>query len=667
MSRKRAVFIIILMSYLSLFGLAIGLLSGVAGNALPEIITHHPLRVLLALVGAGILGIPVSYWLYRAQSTTESPAPIVDTLNRQRMIEKVRAIWVKGVLEHSLHAATLIELGLKEQPDAVENPWRLAVQETEREARPLPAGTKIIRVYDEVGGELLILGEPGSGKSTLLLELARDLLDRAEKDENHPIPVVFNLSSWAIKRQPLQDWMVAELEAKYWMDRKIGQPWVSGNLILPLLDGLDEVRQEYLTACVESINTYRQEHGLLPIVVCCRSAEYHTKKTRIILNRAVIVQPLTAAQIDAYLASAGRQLDAVRHALHDDADLQEMATVPLMLSVLSLAYHGTTVDDLISTYPSARQQHIFNVYIRRMFDRRGVESRYTLPKTMHWMGWLARQLRQHEQTEMYLERMQPDWLTRRHLRHMYHALATLFVGLGVGLGARLVLGPILGPDFGLSAGLVVGPIAGVGAGLVIGLANKIEPTEILVWSWKKAIKILPATIAVGMVFGLMIGLGTGLVYGLSAGLVFGLVCEMTFGWSGDMLPPGLLLRPNQGIWYSVRNGVRGGLVTGVIIGSTFMLVGGLSVGLSIGFGIGLLTFFITGGDASFQYLALRLILWRSGCTPWHYVRFLNFAADRILLSHIGGGYIFIHRLLLEYCVSLNDTAHPSPTTVATAP
>lgn len=75
------------------------------------------------------------------------------------------------------------------------------------------------QVYDDADGELLILGAPGSGKTTLLLELARDLLFRAEQDEDHPIPVVFNLSSWAMKRQTLSDWLVEELK---WRARRIG-------------------------------------------------------------------------------------------------------------------------------------------------------------------------------------------------------------------------------------------------------------------------------------------------------------------------------------------------------------------------------------------------------------------------------------------------------------
>ena len=44
---------------------------------------------------------------------------------------------------------------------------------------------------------MVLWGPPGSGKTTTLLTLARDLLDRADWDDQHPIPVIFNLSSWS--------------------------------------------------------------------------------------------------------------------------------------------------------------------------------------------------------------------------------------------------------------------------------------------------------------------------------------------------------------------------------------------------------------------------------------------------------------------------------------
>ena len=114
--------------------------------------------------------------------------------NRRAMLEKVRAIWINGVLNRSLYKETLITLGLAERPDAVERPMDILVQRPDKADQQLPPGTRVVEVYDELGGELLILGSPGSGKTTLLLELARDLLDRAEQDDSHHIPVVFPCS-----------------------------------------------------------------------------------------------------------------------------------------------------------------------------------------------------------------------------------------------------------------------------------------------------------------------------------------------------------------------------------------------------------------------------------------------------------------------------------------
>jgi hypothetical protein len=46
------------------------------------------------------------------------------------------------------------------------------------------------------------------------------------------------------------------------------------------------------------------------------------------------------------------------------------------------------------------------------------------------------------------------------------------------------------------------------------------------------------------------------------------------------------------------------------------------------------------------------MLWRNGSAPLRYARFLDYAAGRIFLRKVGGGYIFVHRLLLEYFASL---------------
>ena len=165
--------------------------------------------------------------------------------NRRRMLKVVRETWIDGYLKHSLDNLARLELGLEENPDAVSRPWDAIVQQPDRAPRPLPPGQAMGAVFDELGQALLILGAPGAGKTTLLLELTRDLLDRAERDASYPMPVVFHLSSWAVRRRPLADWLVDEMAERYYIPRKIAQAWIDAEQVLPLLDGLDEVAPEH--------------------------------------------------------------------------------------------------------------------------------------------------------------------------------------------------------------------------------------------------------------------------------------------------------------------------------------------------------------------------------------------------------------------------------------
>src|SRR5450755_3507696 len=108
--------------------------------------------------------------------------------------------------------------------------------------------------------------------------------------------------------------------------------------------------------------------------------------------------------------------------------------------------------------------------------------------------------------------------------------------------------------------------------------------------------------------------------------------------SSELMDEHIRSTPNEGIrrsaWYAVISGL------------SVMLVGGVSVGLTIGpfeglfFGlvVGIITGLITGGIACIQHLLLRVRLWYERVIPWHYACFLDFAAERILLRKVGGGY-----------------------------
>jgi hypothetical protein len=70
------------------------------------------------------------------------------------------------------------------------------------------------------------------------------------------------------------------------------------------------------------------------------------------------------------------------------------------------------------------------------------------------------------------------------------------------------------------------------------------------------------------------------------------------------------------------------------------------------FVLGTMLGFALSGQSVLKHYILRFMLYWQGHLPWRYDRFLDYAAERIFLRKVGGGYIFIHRLLLEHFASL---------------
>src|SRR6266852_6265079 len=561
MKRRTTIMITIISG---VFTMVSGILEKIASNTpLPPFLTPYLPFAWPAFLAVSALTAGIAVWQTFRQEETGHPESTREKQNRQRMLERKGTKWFIGPVEHSLSDGATITLGLKAQPDAIADP----LQQPNRSEGEWPLGTHITAVYDRAGGELLILGEPGSGKTTLLLELTRDLLDRALRDENYPMPVVFPLSSWTVKRLPITDWLIEELHEKYYISRKIARSCVEADQILPLLDGLDEVAPEGRAACVDAINAYRKEHGLLPTVVCSRSIEYDAlvkTQHRLQLQSAVVVQPLIPQQIEDYLSRAGEKLEPVRLALHEDPALQELAATPLMLKVLTLAYSGRAVDDLLmASTPEARRQQIFTTYIEQMLHDHGTRPGYSPQQTVHWLSWLARQLTQRSQIEFYLERMQPDWLSEDSSRPTYQIVVRFVVGLlgGLPLGMfigllttfhlALLAGPVSGLLTGLLAGLLVGLVIGLLVGLFGALFSRLR-SRLLIG--------LKGGLPAGVFFGLFVGLFLGLPAGLFVGLLGELAFGLPVGLGGELpnnIPKRSLAQSNRGIGVSSRNGVVG--------------------------------------------------------------------------------------------------------------
>jgi hypothetical protein len=59
-----------------------------------------------------------------------------------------------------------------------------------------------------------------------------------------------------------------------------------------------------------------------------------------------------------------------------------------------------------------------------------------------------------------------------------------------------------------------------------------------------------------------------------------------------------------------------------------------------------------GGRAVVQHFVLRFVLQREDYLPRKLIPFLDYATERIFLRKVGGGYVFVHRMLMDYFASL---------------
>jgi transcriptional regulator with XRE-family HTH domain/DNA polymerase III delta prime subunit len=501
-----------------------------------------------------------------------------DDENRSRMLNRVQSRWISGFLD-LVSGTSFITLKLLLRPDAIASPWRAKNQEPYSVPSSRVSDTHhITEVYDEADGELLILGEPGAGKTTLLLELTRELLKRCQNDLSFPIPVIFHLAGWAERMITFELWLAEELNLKYQIPLPVAQKWIEEDEILPLLDGLDEVEQTARPACVDAINTYRQKHGFLPMVVCCRTSDYSALPTHLVLGMAVEVQPLTSEQIDSYISKSGQDLVMMEVALKSDPGLYEVVSTPLMLNILAYNAQEMSLDE-VQTLQSSRYT-VFEQYITRLLRK---EATHTYPgeKIKHWLSWLAWQMTESNQVEFHLERLQPVWLNNG--RQHYHYRRTV---IWVVMLLQCILGGAL--VAWLKGGLKHG-VVGSGNG-ILGLFGGGSGNSMLGW-------MAP-------------GIGGGSQGGASLIIILAIVTWLVTILVGNPSLPNLTLRA---IRHGLFSGVRVGLILGVFVSVLavpfFSRVNeihgwqgnGILYGLGIGFFLGIVIGLLSGLDAGLRY------------------------------------------------------------------
>ena len=95
--------------------------------------------------------------------------------------------------------------------------------------------------------------------------------------------------------------------------------------------------------------------------------------------------------IDWYLEDVGTPLAGLKTVLNQDKELEEFAQTPLILNVMSWAYHGYSAAEVLNQLGSAeqRRQRLFDTYVKRMFDRKDLAKVYSPQQTQQWLTWLA--------------------------------------------------------------------------------------------------------------------------------------------------------------------------------------------------------------------------------------------------------------------------------------
>jgi hypothetical protein len=602
--------------------------------------------------------------------------------NRARVLRKVHEFWINGVLKNAV-SDTVFELDMALKADAV-------LTHTDYEDYALPPTANILKVFDDFSRELLILGAPGAGKTILMLQLARDLLIRAEVDEMFGIPVVLNLSSWASKRGTLAAWLVERLYLEYQVPRKLGQRWVEDEKLLPLLDGLDEVTANYRDDCVKAINDFRSQYATLDMVVCSRILDYEMLTSRLNLQGAIVLQPLTRDQISAYLDRP--EFTQLRESMKAEPYLWEMAKTPFLLHTMTYTYQNASAGVIERFADEAdRRTHLFDHYVKRRFDQQS-NNDYSLLRTRRWLSWLAGRMAEYKRSIFYIEELGWDWLGHHWERRLYRPGGVL-IGSAVGICSGILIGGIAGvmsnmfdQETGLRTGVLIGAIMGSLAGLLVSRSEAIRSVETLTISWN--ISSLPLGIIFGVLFGVLVwfilSLAINVVVGIMTGLMMGIAGATVVAFSLNFRVSQRVESrsyPNRGILLSFYNAITVGVIVSILAALSaiisilligflgLMSSGTLSVelvrslakmlesgiwnlilsGIVMGVGAGLsIAVLFGGGDMIIKHVLLRILLYFRGETSLNYAHFLDFAASRVLLRKVGGGYIFIHRMLLEY-------------------
>lgn len=386
-----------------------------------------PVAVVGLLVSAASLAVAIAASFPRGSGLAADPGELADDLART-----VDRQWREETQARRLRAPRVLPLTWSAQPStrpdtsatARSRPGR--VLRTRLEGRldgTLEQVTKgLADDYGDVpSGRLVVLGEPGAGKTVIAMLLTLGLLD--ERTTGEPVPMLLTVSSWDPVYQSLDDWFVETVAVAYYNGQDdIPRTLLNRGLLLPVLDGLDEIPESARRSAVRAIS---QAVGVeRPVIVTCRSAEYADviKGGAPVLYQAPVVQvqPVEVSDVIAYLRDvtwpAGLSWEPVFAHLRSGADTPaaQALSTPLMVTLARLNYSrcggdpAELLDAVRFNSRHAIEDHLLDRAVPAAYAPDRLPSgepaseagRWDADRAQQWLTFLARYLHHHRERDL---------------------------------------------------------------------------------------------------------------------------------------------------------------------------------------------------------------------------------------------------------------------------
>lgn len=254
------------------------------------------------------------------------------------------------------------------------------------------------------GGQLLILGDAGSGKTHALFQIISNALDQCAKSKDSPLPFYIDLTTWDSGTGGFDRWCVNQISVHYRIPEDYVNYWISESDITLFCDGLDELSRKVRSACISAINRFRQEYGLISIIVASRSQEYSDTPKQLQLNGCLRLKPLSVSAVLGELAILDRRNVGILASVAKDGRLRDLLRTPMFLSLFVQAYYGDSPVEGVRQRRSWRYT-IIDAYLEHAEQRGMAHHRGVDLGLRSWLPPIIRQMKAERQAVIYPDRL----------------------------------------------------------------------------------------------------------------------------------------------------------------------------------------------------------------------------------------------------------------------